>query len=448
MPDDNEQPEGPTTKHDAQARLIEQAFEAAGIAVSRHPGPVSEEPGQPVLLSQAGVGELDFLHQTGTILVRDEDIPRVQGIIGEATAVDSLIVGVTVLSLEGTRFPSTVQALNEIDAQLGIGVATPNHVVSITPASTCPATEPEEVPQGAEPDPGVCLDCQDGSGVLIHVPDTGLLRGAVASYPWLAGVEPGNKEDPFPQPPPADPMAAYTGHGTFIAGVAKCMAPASQIVVENIFSLSGAHLESEIIRGLYGALDRSPDVICLSAGTRTRFGLPPLAFEVFLRRLREHKGVVLVAAAGNDGDRGPFWPAAFPGVVSVGALAANWRRRASFSNFGAWVDVYAPGEGLINAFASGDYICKEPPHAGERRTFHGMARWSGTSFATPLVAGLIAARMSRTGENGRQAAKALLRKARSQTIRGVGPVLLPGLDDQEHRGPGGGDCGHHHRRDG
>jgi len=441
MPNSNEQPERPTTKNEAQVQLIEQAFEAAGIAVSRHPGRGSGEPGEAALLSQAEAGEVDFLHQTGTILVRDEDLVRVQSLIGTGTVVDSLIIGVTVLSLEGTRFPSTVQALNEIDAQLGIGVATPNHVVSIAPAGHCPATEPEEVPGDADPDPGVCPDRQDGSGVLIHVPDTGLLQGAAAAHPWLAGVEPGNKQDPFPQPPPVEPMPVYTGHGTFIAGMARCVAPASQVVVENVFSSNGAHLESEIIRGLYSALGSSPEVICLSAGTRTRYGLPPLAFEVFLRRLREHKGVVLVAAAGNDGNRGPFWPAAFPGVVSVGALAANWRSRASFSNFGGWVDVYAPGEGLVNAFASGTYVCKEPPHTGEQRTFHGMARWSGTSFATPLVAGLIAVRMSRTGENGRKAANALLAKARSQTIRGVGPVLLPCLDDNE----GAGSCrGHHH----
>ena len=95
-----------------------------------------------------------------------------------------------------------------------------------------------------------------------------------------------------------------------------------------------------------------------------------------------------------------------------------------WSNHGGWVDVYAPGEDIVNAFPNGTYDYIEP-HRKDGRFRHRMARWSGTSFSTPLVAGLVARRMSETGENGVDAAKALRRQAQHDFLVGVGPRLLP-----------------------
>jgi hypothetical protein len=205
------------------------------------------------------------------------------------------------------------------------------------------------------------------------------------------------------------------------------VAPRATVQVENAFTVAGATYEASLLDSLEQALVLNPDIFIWPFTASTRRDLAPLTFDdLFERRTRYQKSLVMLAAAGNDSAQRPMWPAAHPAVISVGALAVDGRERAFFSNYGKWVDVYAPGQDLINAFPVGTYVYHEPPDAGKTAQFEGMAVWGGTSFAVPIVAGLIAARMSVTEENARQAADALLRFAVSQAIPGVGAVLYPG----------------------
>lgn len=365
--------------------------------------------------------DFDYLYRPEHILVRDDSLERVRQVLDGGEPADNLISGVTLLRLpSGT---DTLSALDRIDAALGAGVASPDHVLYVTKSTggCCPATEPEE-PQNREPLPPVSPDASDGAGVLVSVVDTGWHSPAAAdpTTPWLAGVV-GDEES-------IDPAAIhpYAGHGTFVAGVVRCVAPGAQVRVEGFLPHGGAIHESAMVVQLHEALQRGPDIISMSAGTHTRKNQALLGLQAFWETsLRHLKGTVLVAAAGNDGDRLPFWPAAFPWSVSVGAVTANGAR-ATFSNFGSWVDVYALGVDLVNAYPTGVFVCHEPPAVGQVRTFRGLARWSGTSFSTPLVAGIIAARMTHTGESARGAADALLALARANATPGVGALLAPG----------------------
>ncbi len=84
-------------------------------------------------------------------------------------------------------------------------------------------------------------------------------------------------------------------------------------------------------------------------------------------------GIVTVVAAGNaNADAANTIPAACPDAITVGAFAQDGTK-ASFSNYGDSVDVYAPGTGVYTATLSGAYTTQ-----------------NGTSFSAPLVAGLVA----------------------------------------------------------
>jgi Subtilase family len=384
---------------------------------------------------------VEFVYRRLHLLARDQDLLRVLSILNppqlpvteeetrppRAGEVTHPIPGLSLIPLRWDREPDALGearfmfgALEEIERQLGPGIAAPDHMMSITPATGCPATEPDPVPRHAAPLPGISRSRCDGRGTLVAVVDTGLVEDAAARHPWLNGVtgEPDGQVT-------GGSIDRYGGHGTFIASIVRAMAPRAEVRVARDFCEGGALFESHVVRVLRDVLDWAPDVISLSAGTHTWKHHGLMSFHVFVNGpLRERQGTVLVAAAGNDGEDWKFSPAEMDSVVGVGALGPPGDARAWFSNFGDWVKVFAPGVDLVHAFARGQYAYQEVRQG--TADFFGMARWSGTSFSTPVVSGLIAARMSGTGESGHRAAESLLRLARAQALPGIGPVLHPG----------------------
>jgi subtilisin family serine protease len=323
--------------------------------------------------------------------------------------------------------------LAELDRDEGREVATPDHFIHVAPKATCcPATEPAETGL-TEPWPAVNKNrrSKKGAGVNVVVVDTGWHKPA-GSHAWLAGVT-GSRENTFDANHRIRP---YAGHGTFIAGVIRTIAPACNVHVLS-FQVDtkvpgGGVRESDLVRLMDRALRRRKQthLINLSAGTRTRLNIPPRAFQRWRRTAKAtYPDLVVVAAAGNDSSQDSFFPASFDWAVGVGSIDRDGRV-SSFSNYGSSVDVYALGRNIVNAFPQGRYFGHERPNIGDERRFtQRLARWSGTSFAAPVVTGLIAEEMSNHQPmwSPRQAREAVL----SQGQQGRGPgskavsVLLP-----------------------
>jgi hypothetical protein len=437
-------PAEPRTAQQAQVRLI---LERLGHIAE--PGPPGWE----------RTGQIEYFVRRGFLLVPDEYVSRAREMLGRMNYLpregEEPPPGASEFPApgdgeveEGVRWVrlrpgvSTFEALNLVrrgrEGMDGLGddAVDPEYFIHLAPdtGTCCPADEPIPVPLGSPPDPHLVADRAGGDGVRVVVLDTGF-DPAAAALPWLRDVT----GDPDPGIA-GSTLDTYAGHGTFVAGVVRAVAPRAEVIVRAAFGPLGMVFERELVRALRRTLFVDhPDVINMSAGTLAQdLRAPRLLHRFYERHLSRFKGVVLVVAAGNDGDRRQFWPGGYPWTVAVGALAANWRERADFSNFGGWVDAYAPGQHLVNAYPSGTYTYQEPPRKGDKATFGGMASWSGTSFSSPVVAGLIAARMSRTGENGVDAAAALLGRARSDALPGVGAVLLPTADHLDAGPPGSG----------
>jgi hypothetical protein len=171
----------------------------------------------------------------------------------------------------------------------------------------------------------------------------------------------------------ADPSDDH-GHGTSAAGVAAARTNNGEgqsgvcwscsLMPVKVLDSSGSGRTSTIAAGIVWAVDHGARVLNMSLGGPGSTTTLRTAVEY-----AASKGAVLVASAGNSGVDTPFYPAAYSQVISVAATTES-DARYSWSNYGSWVQIAAPG-------------CNTATDAGG-----GYVEFCGTSSSAPMVSGI------------------------------------------------------------
>jgi hypothetical protein len=300
----------------------------------------------------------------------------------------------------------------------------------ITP--TAPVTKGKGAPEPASPPAGPPA-FGDGSGAPARVAiiDTGLCDQPRDDR-WLQGI--GGDVDPlsrFPLPHPDRYLDLAAGHGTFVAGIVRQVAPRAEVTVYRAVDSDGIGTEVAVACEMIRAVKQGEaQIINLSLGCQTHDDLPPIAIAAALEVIgeweREHgREVLIVAAAGNYGDARPCWPAGFGRVVSVAGLAPDLLP-APWSSHGFWVTCSTIGHGVRSTYVEGQespLLVPTPFDFGP----DAWATWSGTSFAAPQITGALARLHEEYGYPLREALDRLL--AAGQPVPGYGQALtiLPGV---------------------
>ena len=186
------------------------------------------------------------------------------------------------------------------------------------------------------------------------------------------------------QTPPQDD----NGHGTHAAGIAAAVTdnttgiagacPRCKIMPIKALDQEGAGTGFEVAMAVVWAVDNGAKIINMSLGGPESDLTLERAVQYALSR-----GVTVVVAAGNENTDTPMYPAALPGVISVGSVTSS-KQRSSFSNYGSWVSVMAPGSGILSTMPMSSVFMTN--NEGYLNEYDLM---DGTSMAAPMVAGVI-----------------------------------------------------------
>ncbi|MCA9838683.1 MAG: S8 family serine peptidase [Trueperaceae bacterium] len=224
-----------------------------------------------------------------------------------------------------------------------------------------------------------------GAGVTVAVIDTGfdlshplLVNSLAPASTWKDFID----GDNLPQDTQSlSGNNKMYGHGTAVGGIIAQIAPQAKLMPIRVLNASGGGDLSDVVQAVDWAITHGANVINLSLGTDYDLNT--------LRTLIDYattQQVHLVMATGNAGKHGVDFPAKYATtatnedfVLSVGSIDSS-KRRSSFSNYDLDVEFLAPGEGVVSAY----------PGAM-------LAAFSGTSFSTPIVSGLVALGLGESG---------------------------------------------------
>ncbi|MBI3671577.1 S8 family peptidase [Candidatus Azambacteria bacterium] len=203
-----------------------------------------------------------------------------------------------------------------------------------------------------------------GSGVKVAVLDTGI----DLTHPDLAA----NIKGGFNTINPASSANDDNGHGTHVAGIIGALnnsigvvgvAPNVSLYAVKALDKNGSGYLSDVIEGLDWAIANNMNIVNMSLGTN--YDIPSF-YDAIARA--SNAGIVLVAAAGNDGGAVDY-PAAYPGVMAVSATDSS-DAVTYWSSRGPEISLAAPGLNILSTWKGGGY-----------------ATVSGTSMSSPHVAG-------------------------------------------------------------
>ncbi len=316
---------------------------------------------------------------------------------------------------------------------------------SVAPAAAAPASGPDPVrPALDRPDLGLnsTTECKFGGDNIKSTPWS--LQRVLLDELWseakgkdveVAVIDTGVDED-NPQIRPAlmgggkdfvgktDGTEDTVGHGTRVAGIIAArevpgtgfsgLAPQAKILPlrytggDDPDQKGNSETMSDAIRY---AVSKGVDIINISSDTVDKKPNADLQAAI---ATAVNSDVLVVAAAGNDGTKGKLqktYPAAYEGVLAVGASDRN-NERAAFSQSGHFVDIAAPGVGMVSTVPDG-----------------GQCSADGTSFSAPYVAGVAALMVQKYPDWTSQEIIARLKQTADRPGAGPDPYIGWGVVD-------------------